>query len=182
MQSVKYKTMKNSIAKHVLIGIVLLWNFSLHAQTHGIKASTPYGEIEFSDDDNSSRRLNEFAKASGDYRTDSLNTRAIISVCEVADGALSEMMDYICLDDFVNKPEIAVDIYTSDDYALEKYIDFVAIGLCINDCEDTNRAMTAVDELALLIEPKVKDESKKETLSNIIAKIKLIYERYKNEY
>lgn len=42
--------------------------------------------------------------------------------------------------------------------------------------------MTAVDELALLIEPKVKDESKKETLSNIIAKIKLIYERYKNEY
>lgn len=111
----------------LLIGIILSSSITLYADDQGVKVMTPYGEMIFTDDDDSSLILNEYAKTSDNYQTDSLNTRAIISVCEKADGALSEIMDYICLDDFVNKPEIIADIYDSDCKSLEKYIDYIGL-------------------------------------------------------
>ena len=152
---------------------------SLYAQADGVKVSTPYGEMEFSDDDKSSDILNEFAKACGDHHRDSLNTRAIISVCEVADCALAEIMDYICFDDFFNKPDIVAEIYRSDDKKKKKYIDFIALELCIRNCDTTTNTSTAKDRLADTIAPKVKNKNNIDTLSIIIAKIECAYDKYK---
>ena len=159
--------------------LILLMPITLYSRELGIKASTPYGEMEFWDDDNSTIVLEGFSKASGDYRTDSLNTLAIVSVCKVSDGALSEIMDYICLEDFRNKPKVVIDIYLHSKNVLDKYIGFLAIGFYNKDhfrCSDTS--LSYADELENEIRKKIIDDEDRVILSQIMSLIKLKYKEY----
>lgn len=94
------------------------------------EVQTPYGPFKFRDDSTSFILLDWFSQKTGDYRIDSINTRVIVEVCKIADGALSEMMGEYCLKDFENKPECIVNIFNEGIYdSINEYIDFIAMEL-----------------------------------------------------
>ena len=171
------KTIYNILRFTLLTFISLSMTIILYAQV-GIKVSTPYGEMEFCDDDNSTNALERFSKASGDYRTDSLNTLAIINVCKASDGALSEIMDYICLEDFINKPNVVIDIYLQNENILEEYINFLAIGVYNKDHFDySDTSLSYADKLENEIKKTIDNEDRV-ILSHIMSLIKLKYKKY----
>lgn len=109
---------------------------------------TPYGIKYFQDDSISFDLLDWFSQRTGDISVDSINTRIIVDVCNVSDGALSEMMGYYCMTDITNKPYSIVQIYkNSDKQELNNYIDHIAIELCLKQ-QESNKSPNEFEEFA----------------------------------
>lgn len=89
-----------------------------------------YGTRLLSDDDESYNLLHRLAEYTGKEDVDLLNTLALIEATYYSDGALSEILGGICVDDFKNKTKTI--IYIFDNFGpdkLELYIQFIAYEL-----------------------------------------------------
>lgn len=98
-----------------LIGVFFFLTFMcipFVAKESTVKIDTPYGIKAISDED--TKFLMWLSYSTGDYRIDSINTRILSNLCNIADGALSEALGNVCMTDFVNKKNIIIDIYKNN--------------------------------------------------------------------
>ncbi len=139
---------------------------------------TPYGRKVFKDDWGSTGLLNIFSQRTGDIRVDSINTRVIIDVCGVSDGALAEMMGYYCIADITNKPYSIVQIYkASDKEVLSNYIDYIASYLCL-DQQESNKSPDEFEKFAGRLYDMWHTMDDYQTLSEILDIIQSRYKYY----
>ena len=120
------------------VGLVLLFADSLLSQAQLPIIETPYGAMNFSDDDESYNILEWLSLSSGSQKIDSINSAIIINVSNVADGSLGELMGGICINDFINKPEAVISIYNSSGFKrIESYLNRIAWELCVESQGDS---------------------------------------------
>lgn len=91
-------------------------------------------------------------------------------------------MDYICIDDFCNKTKVVIDIYVQNKKALEKYINYIALGLYLKEVFSHDRPSSEpIDEFAAKVNKKIIDCEDKIILSQIIDMVRALYMKYMAE-
>lgn len=105
-----------------------------------IEIDTPYGRLELSDDDQSSKFLEWLTTSTGITAVDSINSTIILNVSMVSDGALAEILGSICLTDFINKPLVYINILKDiDDICLENLATIIGWELSVNSNQIENK-------------------------------------------
>ncbi len=142
--------------------------------------ATPYGEFQFTDDDASCRLLQWFSESTRRFEVDSINTCVIIGVSDISDGALSEIIGCVCIDDLLNKHNVIALIYKYRGYDFMKmYLTHIGWELAIRQqCSDGKK-----DEFNTFKNKLIASANDADTmpyLMKILDHIKEVYDREKD--